>query len=401
MRRLRPVAITGMGCLCAAGLDLPTCADFLFQGKRNPAPPSRLAVASSPPYPVFEVPDPFFDPTLLNHACRLRNSQLALMAVSEAIRDAGLDRRMLGAKRVGICIGSSVDESIGNRALRQSVSQAEIPVMTPDHRFLLSNPAVHIAQEFELSGPRQTVVNACAASADAIGLAAAWIRQGICDAVIAGGVDELYQVTYNGFISLMNSDRTPCKPFDADRSGLNLGEGAAMMILETEELVRRRSKSPRAYVMGYGAASDAYHFTTPHPEGKGLRLAIMEALRAGGLKPEDMAFVNAHGTGTLDNDRIEAHLFHQLFPQAPFFSTKGYVGHTLGAAGAIDAVLTIACLEQGKIPGSAGFSTPDPELPVSPVSSVTAISGSIAISDTLAFGGNNSVLVLGIEENGA
>jgi 3-oxoacyl-(acyl-carrier-protein) synthase len=148
MRRLRPVAITGMGCLCAAGLDLPTCADFLFQGKRNPAPPSRLAVASSPPYPVFEVPDPFFDPTLLNHACRLRNSQLALMAVSEAIRDAGLDRRMLGAKRVGICIGSSVDESIGNRALRESVSQAEIPVMTPDHRFLLSNPAVHIAQEF-------------------------------------------------------------------------------------------------------------------------------------------------------------------------------------------------------------------------------------------------------------
>jgi 3-oxoacyl-[acyl-carrier-protein] synthase-1/3-oxoacyl-[acyl-carrier-protein] synthase II len=399
MRRLRPVAITGMGCLCAAGLDLPACTDFLFQGKRNPAPPSRLAVAASPPYPVFEVPEPFFDPSRLNRDCRLRNSQLALMAVTEAIRDAGLDRRMLGTERVGVCIGSSVDESIGNRALRKSVSRAEFPVITPDHRFLLSNPAVHIAREFELTGPRQTVVNACAASADAIGLAAAWIRRGICDAVIAGGVDELYQVTYNGFISLMNSDRTPCKPFDVDRCGLNLGEGVAVMILETEELVRKRGKSPRAYVLGYGAASDAYHFTTPHPEGKGLRLAIKEALRAGGLQPEDMAFVNAHGTGTTDNDRIEAHVFHQVFPRAPFFSTKGYIGHTLGAAGAIDAVLTIACLEQGKIPPSAGFSTPDPELPVSPVPETTAITGSIAISDTLAFGGNNSVLVLGLEDN--
>ncbi len=397
MRRLRPVAITGVGCLCAAGLDLAASVDFLFKGKRNPAPPSRLTISSAPPHPVFEVADPFFDPTFFHHGCQLRNSQMALMAVWEAIRDADLDRRILGAERVGICIGSSVDESIGIRFLRQMASQTEVPFITPDHRFLMSNPAVHIAREFELSGPRQTVVNACAASADAIGLAAAWIRLGICDAVIAGGVDELYQVTYNGFISLMNSDRTPCKPFDAERSGLNLGEGAAMLILESDDLVRKRGKAPRAYVLGYGAASDAYHFTSPHPEGKGLRLAVLEALRAGGLKPEDMAFVNAHGTGTLDNDRIEAHLFHQMFPGLPYFSTKGFVGHTLGAAGAIDAVLTIACLEKGKIPRSAGFSSPDPDLPVSPVSEMTSIAGNMAISDTLAFGGNNSALVLGIQ----
>jgi 3-oxoacyl-[acyl-carrier-protein] synthase-1/3-oxoacyl-[acyl-carrier-protein] synthase II len=400
MKRLKPVAITGMGCLCAAGLDLPSCIDFLFRGERHPVPPSRLTAAASPPYPVFEVSESFFDPDRFQRICRLRNSQMALMAVAEAIADAGWGRRVPGAERIGICIGSSVDQSIGNRALRRSVSPAENPFITPNQRFLMSNPAVHIAQEFQLSGPRQTIVNACAASADAIGLAAAWIRLGLCDAVITGGVDELYQVTYNGFISLMNCDLTPCKPFDAYRGGLNLGEGAAMMILESEERVRKRGKSPRAYLLGYGAASDAYHFTAPHPEGKGLRMAMTEALTAGGLAPADMAFINAHGTGTPDNDRVEATLFHEMFPQVNFFSTKGYIGHTLGAAGAIDAVITVACLEQAKIPRSAGFSTPDPELPESPVSEVTPVSGHVAISNTLAFGGNNSALVLATKESG-
>ncbi|MFZ0244039.1 MAG: beta-ketoacyl-[acyl-carrier-protein] synthase family protein [Desulfobacterales bacterium] len=396
MKRLRPVAITGMGCLCAAGLDVPECVENLFKGQRRPAPPTRLAIASPPAHPVFEITQPFYHQSWFRQACRLRNTQMALMAVAEALADAGWDRERLAAGRVGVCIGSSVDESIGNRALRQSAPSGQVPVITPDHRFLLSNPAVHIAREFDLSGPRQTVVNACAASADAIGLAAAWIRGGICDAVIAGGVDELYQVTYNGFISLMNSDRAPCKPFDAERNGLNLGEGAAMLILEAEDSVRRRGRRPRAGLLGYGTASDAYHFTSPHPEGKGLRLALNEALQAGGLTPADMAFINAHGTGTLDNDRIEAHLFHEMFADAPFFSTKGVVGHTLGAAGAIDAVFTVACLERGEIPPSAGFSTPDPDLPVSPAAEATAITGRVALSDTLAFGGTNAALVLGI-----
>ncbi|MFZ0134463.1 MAG: beta-ketoacyl-[acyl-carrier-protein] synthase family protein [Desulfobacterales bacterium] len=395
MKRLRPVAITGMGCLCAAGLDVPQCVDSLFRGRRHPAPPTRLAIASPPAHPVFEITEPFYHPSRFRQTCRLRNSQMALTAVAEALADAGWDRARLGSERVGVCIGSSVDESIGSRVLRQSVPPADVPVITPDHRFLMSNPAVHIAREFDLSGPRQTVVNACAASADAIGLAAAWIRSGICDAVIAGGVDELYPVTYNGFISLMNSDRAPCRPFDAGRNGLNLGEGAAMMILEAEESVRRGVRRPRAYLLGYGTASDAYHFTSPHPQGKGLRLALTEALQAGGFAPADMAFINAHGTGTLDNDRIEAHLFHEMFADAPYFSTKGLVGHTLGAAGAIDAVFTVACLERGEIPPSAGFSTPDPDMPTSPVAEVTAITGSIALSDTLAFGGTNSALVLG------
>lgn len=400
MKRLRPVAITGMGCLCAAGLDLPSCVDFLFQGEGRPVPPSRLITAASPPYPVFEVSEPFFASDRFQHICRLRNSQMALMAASEAIGDAGWDRQVPGAERIGISIGSSVDQSIGNRALRQSVPPAENPFITPDQRFLMSNPAIHLAREFHLSGPRQTIVNACAASADAIGLAATWIRLGLCDAVITGGVDELYQVTYNGFISLMNCDPAPCKPFDAHRNGLNLGEGAAMMVLESEERVQKRGTSPRAYLLGYGAASDAYHFTAPHPEGKGLRLAMTEALTAGGLTPADMAFINAHGTGTPDNDRVEAALFHDMFPQVNFFSTKGYIGHTLGAAGAIDAVITVACLELAKIPRSAGFSTPDPELPESPVSEVTPVSGHVAISNTLAFGGNNSALVLATKESG-
>jgi 3-oxoacyl-(acyl-carrier-protein) synthase len=132
-----------------------------------------------------------------------------------------------------------------------------------------------------------------------------------------------------------------------------------------------------------------------------LRIAVEQALAESGLRPGDIAFVNAHGTGTLDNDRIESEFFHAFFPGVPFLSTKGCTGHTLGAAGALEAAFTLGCLKRGKIPPSGGFRTPDPALPASPVSRITTIAGNCALSETLAFGGNNAVLILGLDREGA
>jgi len=190
-------------------------------------------------------------------------------------------------------------------------------------------------------------------------------------------------------------DDTPCKPFDRDRKGLNLGEGSAILVLESERCRQGRSRRARSFLLGYGSACDAYHQTAPEPEGAGLRRAIAEALGCLGKAPGDVAFVNAHGTGTGENDRVESRALAAVLPGVPFLSTKGYTGHCLGAAGTIEAAFTVACLEQGRIPANIGFTNQDPELGGAPVAEATAITGTIALSESLAFGGNNAVVLLG------
>jgi len=262
--------------------------------------------------------------------------------------------------------------------------------MKPIRRFLNSNPSASIAREFEISGPLQTIVNACASGTDAIGIAASWIKAGLCDIVIAGGTDELCRVTYNGFISLMITDHEPCRPFDATRNGLNLGEGAGVMILESEKSAKA---NPQCCVAGYGAACDAYHLTAPKPDGDGLKRAMASAFKSASISPDKIDFINAHGTGTKDNDKVESLVIGEVMPGTPFFSTKGYTGHTLGAAGAIEAAFTIASLNKNKIPQSIGFTNNDEKSNVFPVQEQKELSCKIAMSESVAFGGNNSVLI--------
>jgi 3-oxoacyl-[acyl-carrier-protein] synthase-1/3-oxoacyl-[acyl-carrier-protein] synthase II len=300
---------------------------------------------------------------------------------------------LLQKKRVGVCIGTTVGSAMNSEAFYRDYRSGHHPEMDAISRFLNSNPARVIAREYHLNGPCQTIVNACSSGTDAIGLGASWIRSNLCDAVIAGGTDELCRVTYNGFISLMITDDSPCKPFDAERKGLNLGEGAAITLLESDEICRSRQGPVRASVLSYGSACDAFHLTAPAPDGQGLKQALTSAMTAGNLKIDDLAFVNAHGTGTPDNDRVESTVLHELLPGFPFLSTKGYTGHTLGAAGAIEAAFTIACLQAEKIPASTGFTTRDPELATTPVQHQTPVKGTMAISQSLAFGGNNAVVI--------
>jgi 3-oxoacyl-[acyl-carrier-protein] synthase II len=399
MKTIHPVAITGLGCICAPGNTLPECMEGLFRERKNPVPPKLFSHNHNISYPAFELSNDFMSIEARGIADITRTGKMALVAAHEAVRNAGLDRETLRGKRVGVCVGTTVGTTMNNEAFYRSYLKQEEPDMVNITRFLNSNPSAIIAREFDLCGPCQTVVNACSSSTDAIGLGALWIDSGMCDIVLAGGADELCHVTYNGFISLMITDTMPCKPFDKDRKGLNLGEGAAILVLESEATKLERGSRARAFVLGYGASCDAYHLTAPHPEGRGLRRAITEAMAQGSISANDIAFVNAHGTGTLDNDRTESLVLADMLPGVPFISTKGYTGHTLGAAGAIEATFTVACLEMGKIPKNAGLVTPDPDLPATPAMTEKTVTGAVALSESLAFGGHNGVLAIGLERS--
>lgn len=390
------VAITGAGCLCAAGMNLEHAFAATLCGQRNPQPPQAFRSAHVEAYPVFEILDPL--PANGSGGTLLRTTRMALCAAREALDDAGLSQTELTKLRVGVCIGTTVGSAMNNEEFYAEFRNGTDPEMTPIDRYLRSNPAAALAKHYQLDGPCQTVVNACSSGTDAVGLGAAWIRSGRCDIVLAGGADELCRVTYNGFASLMIADTQPVKPFDAERKGLNLGEGAGMLVLESVELVARRKKKPRGYVLGYGSATDAYHLTAPHPDGAGLHRALSEALQTANVSSTQIAFVNAHGTGTPDNDKVESRVLVETFPSVPFVSTKGYTGHTLGAAGAIEAALTLLSLEQQILPANVGFSKADPELSGRPVAKVTPIEGTVALSESLAFGGNNSAVIIGLED---
>lgn len=393
MAGLTPIAITGLGCLSGAGMNLAESLGCLFRNERHPHPPFRFSTDHPVSYPVLELREEFKLPLDAGETVYARTSQLALVAAFEALADAGWDSENLRGKRVGVCVGTTVGCSLNCDEFYRAHKDEQHPDMKIIERFLRSNPAAVIARQLKLDGPTQTVVNACSSGTDAIGIGASWLRSGTCDIVIAGGADELARVTYAGFSSLMITDTDPCKPFDVERKGLNLGEGAGLVVMEVAAL--RDAKKVRGYLLGYGSASDAYHLTAPHPEGTGLKQALAEAFQAADVTPDQISFINAHGTGTPDNDRVESCVMNEVMPGVPFVSTKGYTGHTLGAAGGIEAAFTVACLQRGEIPASIGFTTPDPELAATPVRVNTVIHGDLALSESLAFGGNNAVLIFG------
>ncbi|MCK5540169.1 MAG: beta-ketoacyl-[acyl-carrier-protein] synthase family protein [Deltaproteobacteria bacterium] len=391
------IAVTGIGALCATGLDFESAFATLFDKRREPAAPRRFQLNHLATYPVFELPPSPLDRED-NEQPWLRTSRLAVAAAREALSDAGWNiNNELSQLKVGICVGTTVGAAMNDEKFYRDYRAGKNPDLKPIDRYLRSNPATVLAQVFDLHGPQITVVNACSSGTDAIGLGAAWIRSGLCDLVLAGGSDELCRVTCNGFISLMISDQQPCRPFDQHRNGLNLGEGAAILVLESNKLRKRRERPSRAFITGYGSSCDAWHLTAPHPEGKGLRRALELALTDAGSKAEEISFINAHGTATINNDLTEGRILKSIFPQTPFFSTKGHTGHTLGAAGALEAAFTIAMLQGGKIPASAGFNEIDPEIGHSPTRCARDLDGRLALSQSLAFGGNNAALVISLD----
>ncbi len=386
------INITGTGCICGAGSNVSECMLSMYAGRRNPVINSRIKADLKTIYPVFEIDKNIIEELEQPAGSTLTNIFL-LKAVKEALAQAGLLESFIASSRIGVCIGTTVGCTLNNEYFYREYKKGNNPDIYPVKKYLNNNPAKFISKRFNLTGPVAVISNACSSGTDAIGLAKLWLENGLCDIAIAGGTDELSRIPYLGFSSMQITSREPCKPFDKHRDGLNLGEGAGIVILEKEDSVKKRGARPLAELRGYSCSSDAYHPTAPHPEGTGLKKAVKLAL--GELNPEDIDFINAHGTSTRNNDETEGRVISEIYKKdIPVISTKAYTGHTLGAAGGIEAVFTVKCLIDGKLPSTAGFSVPDENCKIKPTTETINIHTDYAVSHSLAFGGNNSVLLL-------
>ena len=320
-----------------------------------------------------------------------RNNRFVQQALSEIAEPLARARERWGAGRIGICVGSStaaMDEI--EAAYAQYATQGSIPknfdVLSGGSSEGLVR-ALHGLTGFE--GPISIVSNACASSGKAFASARRWLQAGFVDAVLVGGSDSLCQITLRGFRSLGLLSEAPSRPFSAERRGINIGEGAAFALLE------REGSGPR--LLGCGECADAHHMTTPDPEGRGARRAMEAAIADAGIVATEVDHVNAHGTGTRFNDAMEARAIRDVLGSGDpvVVSTKGYVGHTLGAAGAMEAVFVLESLKSGWTPASAGAEPVDPDIALQVPDVAQEVDLRFALSNSFAFGGSNVSLVFG------
>lgn len=329
---------------------------------------------------------------------RSRNNQMALAALTQirpAVDDA-IER--FGRDRIGIVIGTSTSGiAEGEIALRHHAVSGKLPEQFHYGQQELGSPATLLAARLGISGPAFVHSSACASSAKALASAARLIRMGVCDAVLAGGVDTLCAFTVAGFAALESVSELRCNPLSRNRKGINIGEGAALFLI---------SREPATVALrGWGESSDGHHMSAPDPAGVGARLAMERALSRAGIAAARIDYVNLHGTATVQNDAIEARVVHALFgAEISVSSTKPFTGHTLGAAGAIEAGLCWLAMQDdnraGKLPPHLWDGRADPALPMLNVAEPGASLGRPlrwALSNSFAFGGANATLVLARE----
>jgi 3-oxoacyl-(acyl-carrier-protein) synthase len=330
---------------------------------------------------IFGKPDPAIS----------RTSLLALHAAGEAILDSGLnaaeitsvETALVGATTVG---GMCLTDELYHDAL--SKNEGTPYLSSYDY----ASVTLAVRERYSILGELSTINTACSSSANAILFGARLIRHGFARRAIVGGAESLAKFTINGFNALNILSSQPCAPFDRDRCGLNLGEGAAFLVLEKEEDLR--GKKAYACLTGYGNKNDAYHASSNSPEGLGPYLSMKEALESAGLQPEEISYINAHGTGTENNDETESRAMMRLFNRIPpFSSTKSFTGHTLGAAGAMEAVYSILNLEYQEVYPSLSFHHPIPETGLVPVIKYAKQEIRNVMSNSFGFGGNCSTLI--------
>jgi len=335
-----------------------------------------------------------------------RSAQFGLVATKLAFSDAGLDPVALDPDRVGVIAGTGIGglETMSEnfKVLFEQGLRRVSPFFIP--RLMPNAVAGEIAIEFGLRGANFGVVSACASSAHAIGIAAELIRSGFIDLAIAGGAEAvLLPISYAGFVqigALSKRNDEPSRasrPFDRDRDGFVIGEGAGILILEEEGHARDRGGHIYAELAGLGMSDDAYHITAPPPEGGGAAVAIRMALSRGGAGANEVDYINAHGTSTQLNDRAETAAIKLALGEAAYKakigSTKSQIGHLLGAAGAAEAIATLLAMESSFIPATLNYENPDPECDLDYTPSPTEKEIRIAISDSFGFGGQNAVLL--------
>lgn len=407
---MRTVVVTGMGAVTPVGIGVAQMWDSLVNGRSGVRALSRLDTAGLQVKIAAQVEG--FDAGVYidrRDAKRMdRFTQYAVSAARMAMDDAGLSNghEMVAPERVGVCFSAGLGgletfEEQHSRLLERGpewVSPYLIPMLIPNIA------AGHIAIVFNAQGPSTCVSTACAASAHAVADGLRLIREGAADVVIVGGAEApITPTAVAGFAKMqaLSPAQDPAaapRPFDARRDGFVIGEGAAALVLEAEEVARARGAHIWAVFAGYGATTDAHHITAPAPGGVGAARSMAAALRNAGLSPADIDYVNAHGTGTPYNDLAETLALHTVFDSVGHVpavsSTKSMTGHMLGAAGAMEAVVSVCALAYGVIPPTIGLEQPDPEcdLDYVPLQARSAKLRAV-LSNSFGFGGHNCSLV--------
>jgi 3-oxoacyl-[acyl-carrier-protein] synthase II len=395
------VFITGIGVVSSIGLGKEAFFASLTEGKSGITPVEAFDTSNLGRSFAGEVKG--FRPRDHLSAAETRRmgrcSQMALAAARMACRDAGLEGDALKGPRTSVVLGTTMGEAGVLEDLdhawiekgRPGVRRAHIP------KYGSTLLPIHVARAIGSEGAVLTLPAACAAGNYAIGLACDLLRAGKADVIVTGAAEMLQELQFSGFVRLAAMAPTKCQPFDRNRQGLILGEGAGILVLETEAHAVRRNARVLAEVGGHGMTCDAYHITRPHPEAAGSIGAMRQAIERSGLSPEAIDFVNAHGTGTKHNDAAESKVMRDVFGdrKVPISSMKSMLGHSMGAASALEAIGCVMTLETGIYPPTIGYETPDPECDVDVVAN-TSRSGKadIVLNNSLAFGGYNSVTCL-------
>lgn len=388
--------ITGLGVVSSIGMNVRESLDSLLSGRRgigamkilDSIHRDRIMVGEIPlsDSQMMEMLD--LDPDLYKHYTR--TSLIGMLAAREALHSSGID------PGDGIPTALVSATTVGG----MDKTEREISSGSVDSGFVNTHPCGDstdkIASYLDLDGYRTTLSTACSSSANAIMHAARLIRHGMVERAIVGGVDALSRFTLNGFNSLMILDPEPCRPFDRNRKGLNLGEGAGFLVLESGRLMKPEGKNNLCRLSGFANANDAHHQTASSPEGQGAFDAMNQALLMAGIKPDQIDYINAHGTGTENNDTSEGRALIRVFGNKPpaLSSTKALTGHTLGAAAGIEAVFSIMALSEGVLFPEPGFEQAMDEPAIFPLTSLRKdLEVKHVLSNSFGFGGNNSTLI--------
>lgn len=390
------ICVTGIGCVSGIGMNVEEHIRSFREGRDGLGLVTLFSTHHE--VPVSEVKctnealKQYLDLSETNVLSR--TALLGMLAAREALLDAEVDTSVSGGLRIGLISSTST----GGMDLTESFypSFRENPAHGRLHDVVshdAGDSTERIASYLGITGFRTTISTACSSAANAIMLGARMIRQGMLDVVVAGGSDALCKFTLNGFASLMILDKAPCRPFDATRAGLNLGEGAGYLVLQSESSLR---KKPYCQLSGYANANDAFHQTASSTDGNGAYLAMKGVLDKARLQPDEVSYINVHGTGTPNNDASEGSAICRLFGEKtpPFSSTKAFTGHTLGAAGGMEAVFCALSLRHGFLYPNRNFAAPIPETGLIPVTSwQEGITLHAILSNSFGFGGNNSSLL--------
>ena len=394
---MQPLAVSRYSIVNCLGAGSRAIADAL-RDKRSGLAPCDFETVALDTY-IGRVPgleEARVRPDLVDYDCR--NNRLAQLGIeldgfAGAVAGA---RDRYGAARIGVFLGTSTS-GIFETELAYRRRNPKTGALPPDYRYAQTHNAFSLAdfvrRYLGLQGPAFVVSSACSSTAKVLGNAARMMAAGVCDAAVVGGVDTLCLTTLYGFHSLELTSRGPCRPFDAERDGLSIGEGAGFALLER---VEARPESGAMLLLGIGESCDAYHMSTPHPDGLGALSAMRCALETANLAPADIDYVNLHGTATRSNDAAEDWSVWEMFGgETACSSTKGATGHLLGAAGITEIIISILAIEHGLMPGSAHTRRVDPAMKCNYLIEPRKARVRRVLSNSFGFGGSNCSVVLG------